>query len=55
LALGNAPRRCHNCGRYFLLTSSYDICYLLPVRRNAPVGKWGLIADEGLKQKLAEL
>ncbi len=27
LALGNAPRRCHNCGRYFLLTKGYDTCY----------------------------
>lgn len=27
LANGNAPRRCHNCGRYFLLTSGYNICY----------------------------
>ena len=27
LATGNAPRRCHNCGRYFLLTSGYNICY----------------------------
>ena len=27
LAMGNAPRRCHNCGRYFLLTSGYNICY----------------------------
>lgn len=27
LALGNAPRRCHNCGRYFLLTSGYNTCY----------------------------
>lgn len=27
LAKGNAPRRCHNCGRYFLLTSGYNICY----------------------------
>lgn len=25
LAIGNAPRRCHNCGRYFLLTSGYNI------------------------------
>ena len=24
---GNLPRRCHNCGRYFLLTSGYDIRY----------------------------
>jgi len=24
---GNALRRCHNCGRYFLLTSGYDVCY----------------------------
>ena len=24
---GNAPRKCHNCGRYFLLTSGYDIRY----------------------------
>ena len=27
LAKGNAPRRCHNCGRYFLLTSGHNICY----------------------------
>jgi len=27
LAKGNAPRRCHNCGRFFLLTVGYDICY----------------------------
>ena len=27
LMAGNAPRRCHNCGRYFLLTDGYNICY----------------------------
>ena len=27
LVLGNAPRRCHNCGKYFLLTSGYNTCY----------------------------
>lgn len=27
LAAGNAPRLCHNCGRYFLLTSGYNTCY----------------------------
>lgn len=27
LAAGNAPRRCHNCGIYFLLTSGYNTCY----------------------------
>jgi len=27
LMAGNAPRRCHNCGRYFLLTEGYNICY----------------------------
>ena len=27
LAKGNAPRRCHNCGRYFLLTEGYNTCY----------------------------
>lgn len=27
LAVGNAPRRCHNCGRYFLLTEGYNTCY----------------------------
>ena len=26
-ALGNAPRRCHNCGKYFLLTAGYNTCY----------------------------
>jgi len=24
---GNAPRRCHNCGRFFLLTEGYNTCY----------------------------
>ena len=24
---GNAPRRCHNCGRFFLLTAGYNTCY----------------------------
>ena len=27
LALGNAPRQCHNCGRYFPLTAGYNTCY----------------------------
>lgn len=27
LAIGNAPRPCHNCGRYFLLTEGYNACY----------------------------
>ena len=27
LARGNAPRRCHNCGRYFLLTSGHNVCF----------------------------
>ena len=27
LAKGNAPRRCHNCGQYFLLTAGYNTCY----------------------------
>lgn len=24
---GNAPRRCHNCKKFFLLSSGYDTCY----------------------------
>ena len=27
LMAGNASRRCHNCGRYFLLTAGYNTCY----------------------------
>lgn len=27
LIAGNAPHRCHNCGRYFLLTEGYNTCY----------------------------
>ncbi len=27
LAEGNTPRRCHNCGRYFLLANGYNICH----------------------------
>nr|WP_325303482.1 DUF6076 domain-containing protein [uncultured Oscillibacter sp.] len=25
--MGNAPRQCHNCGQYFLLTAEYNTCY----------------------------
>lgn len=24
---GNSSRRCHNCGKYFLLTAGYNTCY----------------------------
>lgn len=27
LMAGNAPRCCHNCGRYFLLTAGHNTCY----------------------------
>ena len=27
LIVGNVPRRCHNCGTYFLLTAGYNTCY----------------------------
>lgn len=27
LTVGNVPRRCHNCGKYFLLTAGYNTCY----------------------------
>lgn len=27
LMVGNAPRPCHNCGTYFLLTAGYNTCY----------------------------
>jgi len=27
LIAGNVPRRCQNCGKYFLLLSGYNICY----------------------------
>ena len=27
LIQGNAPRKCHNCGWYFLLTEGYNTCY----------------------------
>ena len=27
LIAGNAPRRCHNCGRFFLLIRGYNTCY----------------------------
>lgn len=27
LMVGNTPRRCHNCERYFLLTEGYNTCY----------------------------
>ena len=27
LMAGNATRRCHNCGKYFLLTEGYNTCY----------------------------
>lgn len=27
LVMGNAPRHCHNCGRFFLLNRGYNTCY----------------------------
>lgn len=27
LMSGNAPRRCHNCDQFFLLTEGYNLCY----------------------------
>ena len=30
---GNAPRRCHNCKKFFLLTAGYNTCYC---NNNAP-------------------
>ena len=27
LMAGRAPRRCHNCGKFFLLENGYNICY----------------------------
>ena len=27
MAIGNVPRRCPNCGKYFLLTAGYNTCY----------------------------
>lgn len=27
----NVPRRCHNCGRYFLLLNGYNTCYCLNI------------------------
>lgn len=27
LITGNSPRRCHNCGRFFLLNRGYNTCY----------------------------
>ena len=37
LIAGNMPRRCHNCGRYFLLNKGYDTCYC----NNAAPGEKG--------------
>ena len=31
VARGNAPRRCHNCGKFFLLTRGYDVRYCTEV------------------------
>ena len=31
---GNAPRRCHNCGRFFLLSDGYDTRYCYNIAHN---------------------
>lgn len=31
LMKGNVPRRCHNCGKFFLLMKAYNICYCLNI------------------------
>ncbi len=43
LIAGNVPRRCHNCGRYFLLPLAITpatATIWLPVRRPAPAARW---------------
>lgn len=39
LAIGNAPRHCHNCGQYFLLTSGYTATTSPLAKPNAPTEK----------------
>ena len=55
LALGNAPRQCHNCGRYFLLTAGYNTCYC----NNVAPGELerserGELTDEELRRRFEE-
>ena len=54
LAHGNAPRRCHNCGRYFLLTRGYDACYcnnIAPGETKRTCRKVGAHAKERRKRE----
>lgn len=39
LAIGHAPRKCHNCGRYFLLSSGYNTCGCNEIDPNDPKGR----------------
>ncbi len=55
LAAGNAPRRCHNCGRYFLLTAGYNTCYcnniaLGEIERTLPQSRCPPKGGPGLRQ-----
>lgn len=36
---GNTPRRCHNCGRFFLLERGYNTCYCNAPAPNDPKGR----------------
>ena len=45
---GNAPRRCHNCGRFFLLTGGYDtLLHQYRARRNGTYLPQGGRSSEG--------
>lgn len=56
LMAGNAPRRCHNCGRYFLLTAGYNTCYcnnLAPGETERTCRKVGARRKEAKKRAFA--
>jgi len=55
---GNAPRRCHNCGHYFLLIDGYDIRYctnIAPGETERTCRKVGAHRKEALKADSSSL
>jgi len=55
LLKGNAPRRCHNCGKFFLLTAGFNTCYcnnIAPGEKFRTCRKIGAHKKEAAKAKL---
>ncbi len=56
LSVGHAPRQCHNCNRYFLLTEGYDTRYCNNIAPNDKKGRTcRVIGAHNKEQELSQI